>query len=705
MQKFHFNHSLKNIPLGNKKQYQSIIIAKVESFIQRMRWKLFAVKEKPTNTNNNYGFKTTNRAPQMDELKAFEEDVYKLITSIEFRQVNNEFQTSLQRTIKTIKDSKDIIIESDKTGNLYTVPINEYKTILHNNVTSEYKKADESDVDNVNKEAAELTSTLGIADRVDEYIKQEAFVTVKDHKPNFPDRKQYRLLNPAKSNVGKVSKTILETAVSKVKSATNLNLWQNSDQVIEWFSGLRNKTKLTFFKFDVVSFYPSISKELFDIVINWSKQYHNFTSVELKALQNTRKSFLYLNEDPWIKKSQSNFDITMGSFDGAECCELVGLYILSKLGDIIEQPQIGLYRDDGLAVLDGSGPQVEQVRKRVFQLFKDLGLKVTIECNITSTEFLDAFFDLKANTFRPFKKPNTDLSYINSKSNHPANIKKEIPKMVSSRISKLSSSREIFEAEKIPFKNALNSAGYNDDFTYSPNQQRHPTTRCRRRKVIWFNPPFCQTVKTNVARKFLLLIDKHFKNTPLQQYFNRSTVKVSYCCMPSIKAIIAGHNKFLLKDTAAANTQPARLCNCRGGQAVCPVGGQCLKSSLVYKAEVINAVKPATYIGLTGNTFKERFTGHKSSFNNANAEHKTSLSSFIWSLKRNQTNFDIRWSILQQAPTYNPSSGACKLCNLEKVKIMFNNDVTMLNKRSEINSKCRHRDKFLLIEHLAANDT
>ena len=111
---------------------------------------------------------------------------------------------------------------------------------------------------------------MGIADRVDEYIKQEAFVTVKDHKPNFPDRKQYRLLNPAKSNVGKVSKTILETAVSKVKSATNLNLWQNSDQVIEWFSGLQNKNKLTFFKFDVVSFYPSISKELFDIVINWS---------------------------------------------------------------------------------------------------------------------------------------------------------------------------------------------------------------------------------------------------------------------------------------------------------------------------------------------------------------------------------------------------------------------------------------------------
>ena len=65
----------------------------------------------------------------------------------------------------------------------------------------------------------------------------------------------------------------------------------------------------------------------------------------------------------------------MGSFDGAECCELVGLFILNKLCDIIKQNDVGLYRDDGLAVLAGSGPQVEQVRKKVFKLLKDVGLK------------------------------------------------------------------------------------------------------------------------------------------------------------------------------------------------------------------------------------------------------------------------------------------------------------------------------------------
>ena len=103
-----------------------------------------------------------------------------------------------------------------------------------------------------------------------------------------------------------------------------------------------------------------------DGVINWSKQYHNFSDVQLKVIKNTRKSFLYLDEAPWIKKTQSDFDVTMGSYDGAECCELVGLFILNKLSDVIQQSDVGLYRDDGLAVIQGTGPQIERTRKQVF---------------------------------------------------------------------------------------------------------------------------------------------------------------------------------------------------------------------------------------------------------------------------------------------------------------------------------------------------
>ena len=247
----------------------------------------------------------------------------------------------------------------------------------------------------------------------------------------------------------------------------------------------------------------------------------------------------------------------------------------------------------------------------------------------------------------------------------------------------------------------MKSAGYKPNLTFIANQPqpRQQTTRCRRKKVIWFNPPFCQTVKTNVARRFLNLVDKHFKNTPLHKYFNRSKVKVSYCCMPSIKSIIAGHNKYILKGNKN-DGQPDRQCNCSGGQGVCPVGGHCLKSSLVYKAEVINTAQPATYIGHTGNAFKERFTQHKSNFKNTSTEHSTSLSTFIWKLKRSKVNYNVNWSIVKQAPTYNPNSRTCKLCNLEKVLIFYNKDPTLLNKRSEINNKCRHRDKFLLMEYL-----
>ena len=46
---------------------------------------------------------------------------------------------------------------------------------------------------------------------------------------------------------------------------------------------------------------------------------------------------------PW-RKIRSDFDVRMGSFDGAETCAVVGLSIfqLTHLG-----VNVGLYRDDG----------------------------------------------------------------------------------------------------------------------------------------------------------------------------------------------------------------------------------------------------------------------------------------------------------------------------------------------------------------------
>ena len=47
-----------------------------------------------------------------------------------------------------------------------------------------------------------------------------------------------------------------------------------------------------------------------------------------------RKSLLFDNETAWTKKNHSNMlDVTMSSFDGAEVCELIGLFLLDNLSE------------------------------------------------------------------------------------------------------------------------------------------------------------------------------------------------------------------------------------------------------------------------------------------------------------------------------------------------------------------------------------
>ena len=78
---------------------------------------------------------------------------------------------------------------------------------------------------------------------------------------------------------------------------------------------------------------------------------------------------------------------------------------------------------------------------------------------------------------------------------------------------------------------ALKKSGYNSNLKYI-NQNKQKSTNKTSRNTIWFNPPFTQTVKTNVAKKFFHLLDKHFpKAHLLHKVFNRNTVKVSYSCM------------------------------------------------------------------------------------------------------------------------------------------------------------------------------
>ena len=82
-------------------------------------------------------------------------------------------------------------------------------------------------------------------------------------------------------------------------------------------------------QFDIEEFYPQIFKDLLLKAIDYTKGFLNISDGETKIIMHSRKSLLFCATDVWIKKDGGkDFDVTMGSFDGAEICAVVGLSIL-----------------------------------------------------------------------------------------------------------------------------------------------------------------------------------------------------------------------------------------------------------------------------------------------------------------------------------------------------------------------------------------
>ena len=404
----------------------------------------------------------------------------------------------------------------------------------------------------------------------------------------------------------------------------------------------------------------------------------------------SRKSLLFSDSSTWTKKDGKVFDVTMGSFDGAEICELVGLLLLKLLSSKFSKDLIGLYRDDGLAALELSGPQSDRARKDIIRIFKDCGLKVTVETLLKQTDFLDVTLDLPTGRYWPFRKPNDTPLYIHAKSNHPPSIIKHLPTAICSRLSSISCNNEEFVKAKPPYEEALQKSGHQSNMTYIEPQNKQK--RQRKRNVIWFNPPFNANVTTNVAKSFLALIDKHFpRHHRYHKLFNRNNVKTSYSCMSNMAAIISSHNARVL---APVPVKASRSCNCRQ-PGKCPLSGNCLTECIVYKATVSVPHKPDKhYYGLTEGPFKTRFNGHTHSFRTESCRRETELSKYIWEVKDNNQPYEINWSIAQRAAAYKCGTRRCDICLTEKTVIAAADPSSTLNKRAEIISTCRHRAKF-----------
>ena len=104
------------------------------------------------------------------------------------------------------------------------------------------------------------------------------------------------------------------------------------------FKNILNQNERTFTVFDIQEFYPSVTKDLLKTVILFAQNSVNISPKSIEVVFHFYNSLLCHNGYPSIKKDPSEeFDVTMGSYDGAEVCEIVGLSMLDMLNKLFEK--------------------------------------------------------------------------------------------------------------------------------------------------------------------------------------------------------------------------------------------------------------------------------------------------------------------------------------------------------------------------------
>ena len=251
-----------------------------------------------------------------------------MLKNIQLRPARNNFLAKLKSDIKEINNTDELLVNADKSTNIYKFSKDQYKKHLCDNVTKTYKKSNRNKVNNTNYEAKTLCEKLNIDDRLQQMQETEAFITVKDHKEGFPHTLSFRLINPSKSDIGKISKPILNKINIAIVSSTSVNQCKNNSDVIKWFKSIPDKRVSSFANFDVEDFYLLISMKLFTDSIKYAKNLIEITDQDLATTMQARKILLFQNTEPWVKKSGTeDFDVLMGCYDGAEVCQLVGSYM------------------------------------------------------------------------------------------------------------------------------------------------------------------------------------------------------------------------------------------------------------------------------------------------------------------------------------------------------------------------------------------
>ena len=150
----------------------------------------------------------------------------------------------------------------------------------------------------------------------------------------------------------KISISILDTININFRKIVHYNQWKNTRSVTEWFNNVMDEHLCTFTQLDIKGFYPSIKPDILKNAISFANQHVYINDESIQTIKYCQKSLLFNDNTQSVKKSTAeSFEETMGSYDGAEVCELMGLFILSKLDNTLNKEDSGLYRDNGLIIL------------------------------------------------------------------------------------------------------------------------------------------------------------------------------------------------------------------------------------------------------------------------------------------------------------------------------------------------------------------
>ena len=162
--------------------------------------------------------------------------------------------------------------------------------------------------------------------------------------------------------------------------------------------------------------------------------------------------------------------------------------------------------------------------------------------------------------------------------------------------------------------------------------------------------------------------------------------------MKNMDSIISGYNHNI------SNPKQKRFgSNCRKKDS-CPLTGEFLTPKVIYHADVSNEANndQKFYFGLAETTIKERYNNHKRDVKYIKYQYNIELTKYIWNLKSNRIKYNNQWKVVDKVHG-NANSTICKLCLTEKLWVINHiNDNNILNKKSELITKCRHFKKVLI---------